>query len=368
MGLLPRFARSEDSLRYKFQSWQEDAGRIRVDSHYALIEKELARETKLRLVGLIDAITGATPTGQPAPAGSVNVPVSQLRDRRKAWSADLSRQFTRSNFAASYSQSRESDYISNAWAINTVTDFNQKNTSLLVGYAHADDDVTARFLPAPRKKRNDDLIVGVTQLLNPKASLTFNLTRGTADGYLSDPYKIIQKNTEIVPGFFLPLTFAENRPEERGKWIVFAGTALSFPQLHGTLDANYRLFRDDWGTQSDTVSFEWYQSVGERFIVRPLVRLYRQSAADFYRLTLDGSSIVPGSPASGRTPFYSADYRLSELETVTLGMKAVWTVIPGSLTVDAAYERYTMRGRDRVTLDSAYPNADVITVGFHFAW
>src|SRR5690606_41235167 len=35
---LPRSGRGEDAVAYKFQSWQEDSGRIRVDAHYGLIE------------------------------------------------------------------------------------------------------------------------------------------------------------------------------------------------------------------------------------------------------------------------------------------------------------------------------------------
>ena len=367
-ALSPKSVRAEDQIAYKFQSWQEDHGRIRVDAHYALVEKDLGLETKLKLTGLIDAIAGATPNGQPAPAGSDQVPLSQLTDRRKAWTADLSHQFTRSNVTLAYAQSRESDYISNGWSINTLTDFNAKNTTLLVGYARVDDDITARFLPAPRVKTGDDVVVGVTQLLNPRTSVTVNLTRGQTRGYLSDPYKIIQKRTEILPGLFLPLTFSENRPEEREKWVLFAGSNLAFDRAKGALDASYRFYDDDWGVTSHTIALEWFQSFGERLIVRPAVRFYRQSEVDFYHLTLDNTSIVPGSPASGRAPYYSSDYRLSELDTTTLGLKVVWTVIPERLTVDAAYERYTMRGRDGKTPASAYADADVFTLGGRFTW
>jgi hypothetical protein len=85
--------------------------------------------------GVLDAITGATPTGQPAPAGSDQVPLSKLTDRRKAWNADFSRQFSGINIALGVGNSRESDYVSTGWSLNTLTDFNQKNTTLLAGVA-----------------------------------------------------------------------------------------------------------------------------------------------------------------------------------------------------------------------------------------
>ncbi|MBP7142842.1 MAG: DUF3570 domain-containing protein [Opitutaceae bacterium] len=364
----PRPARSENAVRYKFQSWQEDAGRIRVDAHYAMIESDLPEETKLKLVGLVDAIAGATPNGQPVQPGESTVPLTDLTDRRKAWSLDVSRPFGRIRAALTYAQSRESDYVSKAWALNTVTDFNQKNTTLLIGFAQADDEVTARVLGAARPKRSRDVVVGITQLLSPRAMVTVNLTRGDIDGYQSDPYKVIQKNTEVVPGFFLPLTYAENRPDDRRKWILFASANVAFPEMDGALETSYRGFHDDWGTGSHTFAVEWFQSLGRGVTVRPFVRFYRQSAADFYRLSLDGSSIVPGPSAQGHAPYFSADYRLSRMDTWTTGLKVVWTFIPGALSVDAAYERYSMKGRDGVTSDSAYADADVFTAGLQFTW
>src|SRR5262249_28084220 len=148
-------------LSYKFQSWQEDNGRIRVDAHYALLEKDITLKTKIKATGVVDAIVGATPSGQPAPAGSQQVPLSHLEDRRKAWTSELSHQFTGLNVALGYAQSRESDYISKGWSVNTLWDFNLKNTTLLLGYARTDDDITARFLPRRRTKNGDDIIVGI---------------------------------------------------------------------------------------------------------------------------------------------------------------------------------------------------------------
>jgi hypothetical protein len=365
---LPRLARAEDVVSVKHQSWQEEGGRIRVDATSALIEKELSVATKLRLTGVVDVIAGATPNGQPAPAGRDQVPLSYLDDRREAWTIDLSHQFSRSLVTIGHAQSRESDYLSDGWSVNTATDFNEKHTTLLAGFAWVDDDITALPLRAPRTKDGWDAMVGVTQILGPRASLTVNLTHGRTTGYLSDPYKIIKKDTEIVPGFSLPRTFPENRPEEREKWILHGALNLSLPEAGGVLEASVRAYRDDWEVTSATFAVEWFHQLAERLIVRPAVRYYRQSEADFYRITLDGSPIVPGNIASGRAPYYSADYRLAELDSFNVGIKVVWTLLEDRLTLDGAYERYTMRGRDGRTSKSAFPKADVYTVGARWAW
>lgn len=367
-ALLPRGARSEESVRYKYQDYRESAGRIAVEVHGATIEKDFGPDTHLKLEGVIDAIAGATPNGQPAPAGSDQVPLSRLTERRKAWNAALSRQYPRFNVALGVANSRESDYVSDGWSVNTLTDFNQKNTTLLAGIAGTDDDIKVFHQTGREKKRTHDLIVGVTQLLDPRTSITLNATWGRQRGYLSDPYKLVQKDTEIVPGVSLPLTFAENRPAERDKWIGLVAYNRAYPEVGGAIDLSYRLYQDTYDTTSHTIEAAWFQQIGERLIVRPGFRFYTQDAAEFYHYRLDGTTIVPAAgPPRRNGPFYSSDYRLSEMRTLTYGVKIVWTPVD-ALQFDAAYERYDMRGTDGVTPQSAYCQADIVTVGVKFSW
>jgi hypothetical protein len=366
--LAPRAGRAEDAVRYKFQDYQELGGRIGVEVHSAAIEKDFGTNTHLKVEGVIDAIAGATPNGQPAPDGSDQVPLSRLTERRKAWNAALSRQFQRVDLALGVANSRESDYVSTGWSMNTLTDFNQKNTTLLVGVAGTDDEIRVFYQSGREKKRTNDVIVGVTQLLDPQTSVGINLTWGRQRGYLSDPYKLVQKSTEIFPGVSLPLTFAENRPTERDKWIALATVNRAFRELHAAIDFSYRFYHDTYDTNAHTFDLGWFQNIGERVILRPGVRFYDQSAADFYYYRLDGSSVVPteGRPRTNG-PFYSSDYRLSAMQTYTYGVKIVWNATD-TLQFDAAYERYDMRGNDHVTPQSAYCRANIFTVGAKFSW
>lgn len=367
--LAPRAARAENSISYKYEDYRESGGRIAVQTQGTTIEKDLGTEMHLKLEGILDAITGATPTGQPAPAGSDQVGTSELHpERRKSWNADLSRQFHRVNVAVGLGNSRESDYVSNGWSVNTLTDFNQKNTTLLAGLAGTDDKIKVFYQPRRARKHTNDVILGVTQLLDPLTSLTFNATWGRASGYLGDPYRLVQKDTELFPGVSLPLTFGENRPDYREKWLGLVALNRAFPEMHGAIDATYRYYTDTFGTDAHTLDLAWFQHLGPKFILRPSLRLYTQSAANFYVYNLNNSSITPRSGAPRPSgPFYSSDWRLSEMNTITYGLKAIWNATD-ALQLDVALEQYDMRGRDGVTPQSAYCNARVITTGIKFSW
>jgi hypothetical protein len=141
----------------------------------------------------------------------------------------------------------------------------------------------------------------------------------------------------------------------------------AYPQLNGAIDASYRFSHDDFGVSSNTFALEWLQKLGAKVILSPSFRFYQQSAADFYLLTLDGTGISPSSPPTGPSPVYSADYRLSKLQTLSYGLKLVWTPT-AAWQLDVAYEKYDMRGRDGVTSQTAYPEANIFTVGAKFSF
>jgi hypothetical protein len=124
-----------------------------------------------------------------------------------------------------------------------------------------------------------------------------------------------------------------------------------------------------------------------------LVRYHVQSAADFYAPVFNGTLVDPsgvnaalqsdgsllfegdaGFPGDGRAfsvpawpQYYSADYRLSHLETWTFGVGIHWQVHE-HVSIDLAYKRYLMQGLDDVTLSAAYPQANVFTMGIGFQW
>ena len=370
VGAMPRpSARADSSITYNYADYSETAGRVGVHTQGILAEQDLGADFKISVTAINDAIAGATPTGIPAPAGSNQVPLAILHDHRKAWETDLSHQFDRFNVTAGYAESREHDYISKGWSLNTLTDFNQKNTTLLFGVAGHDDSVETFYDPQHfyAKQHSFSSILGVTQLIDPRTTFTLNVTWARDTGYLSDQYKAVQKTLELVPGSFFTLVFPENRPSERNSGVLFACVNRAFPELRGALEGSYRFYADTYGVAANTLEVKWLQKLGDTLVLAPDFRFHEQGAADFYHYNLDTTDIVPTYIPSPSGPAYSSDYRLSSLQAVTYGLNLSWK--PRSwlkLTLD--YSRYNMRGRDGVTPQSAYPDANIYTAGAQISW
>lgn len=362
-------ARAEDSLSYKYENYTEAGGRVGVQTQGLVADQNIGADMQFGLTLVTDAIAGATPTGIPAPAGSSQVPLSHLSDHRKAWEADLSRQFSRINISTGFSESREHDYVSKGLSLNSLTDFNEKNTTFQAGIDAHDDNVETFYDPQHLyvKKRAFSAIIGVTQLLDPLTKVTLNVTWARETGYLSDQYKLVEQNVELIPGSFFPLVFAENRPGVHNSGVAYLAINRAFPGLNGSLEASYRLYGDTYAVVANTVEIRWLEKIGRHFTVSPELRLYKQGAANFYYYDLRSSDILPTAMPDPGGPAYSSDYRLSSLYTTTCGIRTEWNP-SDRLQFDVSYGRYTMRGRDGITPQSAYPRANILTFGARISW
>lgn len=365
---LPRFLRAEDALTYKYEDYREADGRMAVQTQSAQLTQDFGTDTELKLTGTNDAIAGATPTGVPAQGDGQYVPVTNIHDHRKAWTVDLTRQFPGFNLDPGFAYSREHDYTSWAYSLNTVIDFNQKNTELTLGASANEDYVKVYILGPPwRNKHGGNAIVGVSQVLGPNTLATFDVTWGRETGFLSDQYKIVEKRIELIPGLFQSEAFAENRPNSKDHGTALLGLNQALPGLRAAIDLSYRFYADTNGIQAHTVELSWIQQVTDFLSVEPNVRFYRQTAANFYYYNLDITTIIPVRVPNGNGPFYSSDYRLSAEQTYTFGGKLVWKVKPW-LQLDVAFDKYSMRGTDGMTPQSAYPMAKITTGGVKVSW
>ena len=213
-------------------------------------------------------------------------------------------------------------------------------------------------------------MVGVYRMLDSKSSFSLNLTYGRPKGYLSDPYKQIGVTETLFPGDpvlekDILYLYPENRPDERDTFTAYLEGKKYFEELDGSIDTSYRFFTDDSGLSGHTIELKWMQRLSDKFVIRPVYRFYQQSQADFYNITLDGTGINPILQPNGNTPYYSADYRLSELRASTYGLKITY-FHKSDLSFDLSLDRYLVNGRDGLTDQRVYPDARILTLGMQW--
>ena len=75
---------AETIVDTRYQYYQEDSGRVRVDSDYSLFSVDLSDTVLLDGTLLYSSISGASPTGLPPSKLGGQVPVVHLEDERMA--------------------------------------------------------------------------------------------------------------------------------------------------------------------------------------------------------------------------------------------------------------------------------------------
>ena len=177
------------------------------------------------------AATPASTAAAPAPSNKQPVPTANSSDHRYGLVLELVKTWEQHTLAAQFAYSTESDYNSKGLALRDAIDFNQKNTTLLLGVSANHDQVEGYYQPDTATKNSYDGMIGVTQLLDAKTFITANLTLGTASGYLTDPYKVVELNGALVP---------EKRPDSRTTQIAYVALTRFIEQADACAEVSYR--------------------------------------------------------------------------------------------------------------------------------
>ena len=347
-----------------FQSpWKIDGGvlyysekdRVSLLEPVLQIRKEIDDGEFITARFVADTLTGASPNGA-APTNSVqtftapsgtksyttkanDIPLDPtFKDTRGAvnvdWEKPLSEQL-RGIFGASLSV--ETDYTSLGASASLARDFNQRNTTLTAAASLNLDSVSPTGgapvglsdMAAPvagegegegggpgKSKTIQEYLVGVTQVLGRNTLTQLNYSYGHSSGYLTDPYKILSVLTDSGSGLRTTGTspyIHEKRPDNRTFQTVYWKGIHQFGN-EDVLTLAYRHGWDDWGVTSNTYDVRYRWELGNGHYLQPHYRLYNQSAADFYRQALFDGELAT-------LKYASADSRLGELTTKTIGLK-----------------------------------------------
>ena len=364
----------QDVLRYKFQYYDEQNGRIDVISHYldykhSWLQKNGTDKTTLGLRLAIDSLSGETPTGTYYNNEPDRWRFQEIDDTRYVTVVSLDHEIDDHTLSFEYARSEENDYLSNAVALKWRSELFDKNTTITGGIAVALDTVKwtdSTEISEDRSKDTIDLSLGVSQLLGTQTILDVTLGYGNSDGYLADPYRRISKD-QLEFGFLNTNHFVESRPDNQDRWVAKVGARHYLPNLKAALAGSYRFFANSDSLVGHTFELKWVQEINDQLSVTPYVRYYQQSRADFYYPSLTGTEINGTDLNDGTPPHYSSDYRLSSLNAFTAGVKATYE-FSESMSFDIQLERYEMNGRSAGTPDILFPKANVLSIGANWTF
>jgi uncharacterized protein DUF3570 len=306
----------------------------------------------------IDVVTGATPTGgipttavqtTTTPSGRVqtqtvgSVPTSKFSDTRavldlgwvKPWGGWLT-----TDLGGHYS--KEKDYQSLGGNGKVSIAFMRGLTTVSVGGGYNDDTVTPKggtreplsdgtvFLETDSNPKHvSTALVGLSRVLTRRWMVGLTASRTYERGYLTEPYKVLSLVDSTSGDPVGEIT--ENRPATRNRKDVLVSSVYHFET--DVLYASDRYYWDDWGIRSNAIDFRLRHDLEQNRYVEPHVRYYLQSQASFFHYAL-----IQGAPLPD---FASADYRLGDLQTLTLGATYGFRPphSPGEVTIRAEYMR-----------------------------
>jgi hypothetical protein len=218
--------------------------------------------------------------------------------------------------------SGEDDFISATLSASIAQDFNERNTTLLLGINNEfdslrpiggapvpDSDYAAFDKDGTKTKDGLGVLLGLTQVMTRHWLSELNLSWDRFHGYLNDPYKI----TSVLDAAGNTLGYVyESRPDERTRKSVYLENRVGWNNASAGLALRY--MQDDWGIHSDTAQAHVHFSFANRQqYLEPSIRWYRQSAANFYMPWL-----TEEKPASA---FQASDSRLGAFHAFTYGVK-----------------------------------------------
>lgn len=305
------------SLKYlDYKDWQPGDERISVHAPSVMVMMPIAGVWSVSGTFTSDVVSGASPQWH-------TQRLTEMKDHRKATDISLTRYFQRGSLTLGASYSKESDYLSRGLTAQGTVSTESKNTTFTFGVGLTDDKITPSTDFPEGKKNITDVLVGVTQVLTKRDIAQFSLGYSHGRGLYTDPYKAM-----------------DERPDVRNATRFLTRWNHHFDATDGVSHLSYRFYEDNWGIRAHTLGAEYVQPLPHGWTVTPSLRLYTQTAADFY-FPVD-PAMAPFPAPVGDALVYSEDPRLSEFGAITYGLKVAKQLGPDWL-MDVKVERYEQR-------------------------
>ncbi len=340
---------TETTLGVKQLTYQETQGslkRMRVEAWSTHLVAPIGETWSAEAYLVTDAISGASPAFYASP-----VSFSKVTDRRDAGDMKVYYHGNRQRFGVGLAYSDEADYISQNGSLHYSLATEDRNQTWDFGVSYSDDTINPVTKSVPEQKKYvSDYFVGLQQVLTPVDLVQLTLFHSRGRGYLSDPYKLFDR-----------------RPDRREANAFSVRWNHHFTKFGGTSRVGVRLYQDSFGIQSTTLTAEFALPAMKGFFLTPSVRLYSQTAADFYAPPDLRDTNRPNFPDGFRPGLgrISFDQRVSAFGAGTIGVR-VERAITNAIRADLKIERYKQASAWSVLESVPVPLPDFNAVSVQF--
>lgn len=360
-------AASSDEVSFKQMHYTESDDRIDIDYSVLDFKKEIGTDYSLSVSLSYDSISGGTPIWDSISGASsveTNDDISsaspcidtngryickdtrsddilgdghadmsdyiyrnvEIEDVRKAASISLTKRTARRDeisFGTAYS--KEGDFKSIEGSLSYLYNIDaSRNSSIAIGASYQDNSAYHYLDNEWKDFHIFNSQIGYTHIFTKNTVGQINYFYIRQSGVLSNPYQTIIRKFNVAEEdndvWYKYYRAKEKRPDEKnsaGMTLDLVSKVHKNVSLHG----DYRLYKDDWGILSQTLTTNAYIDLSNGFTLVPLIRYYRQNAASFYKAhdSVDYTF--------NETNYGSADERLSKFHAlaISIGLEKKFT-------------------------------------------
>lgn len=281
---------------------QYSGGGIDVANPAVLVRKQLLDQYAITAGYQIDEVSGASI--------DVEARASEYKEERTEVAVGLEYLHEKTLLSLGVVQTDENDFEGRSIHVAISQDFFADMTTLTLGYAQAQDDITQTGVPdfAEEADRRH-FRVSMSQVISQTWIANLALETITDEGYLQNPYRAVRYRDLSFPGGFTyqPELYPRTRTSR-----ALALRLRNYLERRAAMHYGLRTYTDSWGIGAFDVEIGYvYPFADSGWEVETRLRHYRQSAADFYRDLFDFQD---------QTNFRARDKELSEFNSTTLGL------------------------------------------------
>ena len=286
-------------------------GGMDIKGKSVLVRKKFAETFSVQGEYFVDTVSGA----------SIDVlsNASVIKDERKQKNIDLDYIRGKTQYSLGYSNSKETDYISDNVHFSLSQDMFGDLTTVTIGAARGWDKISQRsglvITPKGRADRRS-YNAGLSQVITKNLLGSVTVEVITDEGFLNNPYRFTryEDNTDArgwaqQPEVY-PATRTSTAVSARARYYLWYRAAAS---------ASYRFFTDTWGIRGNTFELGYTHPIANRWILEGRLRLYKQGHANFY------SDLFPRRDFQN---FIGRDKDLAASRNTTIGAKVTYAFLP----------------------------------------